>query len=116
VAAIEHDSQLLKGALGPLLLRLLADGDAYGYALVERVHAIGLPSIPDGSIYPALNRLERERLITSYLVSSSSGPARKYYRLTKAGERELEAKRRAWLALVDALTPLLGEQPAQTGT
>ena len=116
MADLEHDSQLLKGALGPLLLRLLAEGDAYGYALVERVHAIGLPAIPDGSIYPALNRLERERLITSYLVASSSGPARKYYRLTKAGERELEAKRRAWLVLVDALAPLFSERPARTGT
>jgi PadR family transcriptional regulator PadR len=107
-----HDSQLLKGVLGLVLLRLIAEGDAYGYELVERVHSLGLTEVPDGSVYPALNRLEREGYVTSYLVPSSSGPARKYYRVTPEGEQTLDAKREAWLALVEALEPLFGTRRA----
>src|SRR5215211_2760283 len=55
-----HDSQLLKGVLGIVLLRLLAEQESYGYELVQRVHEAGLADVLDGSIYPALGRLERE--------------------------------------------------------
>ena len=55
-----HDSQLLKGVLTMVLLHLIGERESYGYDLVERVHALGLAGVPDGSIYPALNRMERE--------------------------------------------------------
>lgn len=93
---IEHDSQLLKGVLTMVLLHLIGERESYGYDLVEQVHAIGLAEVPDGSIYPALNRLEREGHITSYLVRSRAGPARKYYRLTESGRRSLADRQRAW--------------------
>jgi PadR family transcriptional regulator PadR len=102
-----HDSQLLKGVLGIVLLRLLSEQESYGYELVERVHAAGLAEVPDGSIYPALGRLERDGHVSSRLVSSPSGPARKYYRPTASG-RELLAQRVAgWRALTAVVEPLL---------
>jgi PadR family transcriptional regulator PadR len=107
----EHDPQLLKGALGLILLRLLADGESYGYELATRVHALGLVEVADGSIYPALTRLEREGHLVSRLVASSSGPARKYYRLTEDGREALAAGRRAWLSLAEVVTPLLSSDP-----
>jgi PadR family transcriptional regulator PadR len=102
-----HDPQLLKGALGLILLRLLADGESYGYELVTRVHSLGLAEVADGSIYPALTRLEREGHLASRLVPSTSGPARRYYRLSKTGQQALEAGARAWLSLAGVVTPLL---------
>jgi PadR family transcriptional regulator PadR len=107
----EHDPQLLKGALGLILLRLLADGESYGYELATRVHELGLVEVADGSIYPALTRLEREGQLASRLVASTSGPARKYYRLTGGGREALAAGKRAWLSLAEVVTPLLSSAP-----
>jgi PadR family transcriptional regulator PadR len=102
-----HHSQLLKGVLGIVLLRLLAERESYGYELVERVHEAGLADVPDGSVYPALGRLERDGHVSSRLVASPSGPARKYYRPTPAGRAALAEWTRAWRALVDVVDPLL---------
>jgi PadR family transcriptional regulator, regulatory protein PadR len=105
--AHQHDPQLLKGVLGLILLRLLAEGESYGYELVTRVHDLGLVEVADGSIYPALTRLEREGHLESRLVASTSGPARKYYRLSKHGQEALNSGTRAWLSLAELVTPLL---------
>jgi PadR family transcriptional regulator PadR len=102
-----HDSQLLKGVLGTVLLQLLVEQESYGYELVMRVHAVGLVEVPDGSIYPALGRLERDGHVTSRLVASRSGPARKYYRLTASGRVLLAQKVAAWRALAAVVDPLL---------
>jgi PadR family transcriptional regulator PadR len=102
-----HDSQLLKGVLSLALLRLLADKESYGYELVTRLHAIGLTEVQEGSVYPALGRLERDRHVTSRLVASPSGPARKYYRLSREGYAELAQTEKAWKNLVRAVEPIL---------
>lgn len=102
-----HDSQLLKGVLSLALLRLLAERESYGYELVTRLHDMGLPDIQDGSVYPALGRLERDGHVTSRLVASPSGPARKYYRLSRSGYEELAQTERAWINLVRAMEPIL---------
>jgi PadR family transcriptional regulator PadR len=106
-----HDSQLLKGVLTLVLLRLLAERESYGYELVSRVHALGLVDVRDGSIYPALGRLEREGLVSSRLVPSSAGPARKYYRLSRSGQASLAQRQRAWVDLVALVDPLLATRP-----
>ncbi|WP_370651797.1 PadR family transcriptional regulator, partial [Frankia sp. Cj3] len=54
-----HDPQLLKGVLSLLLLCLLAERESYGYQLVQRLRETGLSDISDGTVYPALTRLER---------------------------------------------------------
>jgi PadR family transcriptional regulator len=107
----EYDPQLLKGVLGLIVLRLLADGESYGYELATRVHDLGLVDVADGSIYPVLTRLERDGHLVSRLVASPSGPARKYYRLTESGSEALEAGTRAWLSLADIVMPLLDPAP-----
>ncbi len=96
-----------------LILRLLADRESYGYELVQRLHDVGLAGISDGSVYPALARLEREGLIGSRLVASTSGPARKYYRPTPDGYAALHELTGSWLALADMVTPVVtGSVPA----
>jgi PadR family transcriptional regulator, regulatory protein PadR len=102
-----HDSQLLKGVLSLALLRLLAERESYGYELVTRLHELGLTEVQDGSVYPALGRLERDGHVTSRLVASSSGAARKYYRPSARGYTALAHIERAWKSLVSALEPIV---------
>lgn len=114
-----HDPQLLKGVLSPVLLRLVAERESYGYELVERLHELGLTGVADGTVYPALARLEREGRVVARLVSSRSGPARKYYRPTPTGYDALLAGASGWRALADIVTPLfdrpLPDRPARPG-
>jgi PadR family transcriptional regulator, regulatory protein PadR len=102
-----HDPQLLKGVLSLLLLWLLAERESYGYELVQRLHAVGLSGIADGTVYPALARLEREGRVSTRLVTSRSGPARKYYRPTAAGYAALAQGAAGWRALSDVVDPVL---------
>ncbi|WP_329020797.1 PadR family transcriptional regulator [Streptomyces sp. NBC_00690] len=101
------DPQLLKGVLSLLLLRLVAERESYGYELVQRLRVTGLSEITDGTVYPALARLEREGRISARLVASRSGPARKYYRPTEEGYRALAEGARNWLSLAELVTPVL---------
>ncbi len=101
-----HDPQFLKGVLSLLLLQLLAERESYGYEVVQRLHGAGLTDVLDGTVYPALSRLEREGRVTARLVASSSGPARKYYRPTPDGYAALAAGAAGWrsfVAVVDAV-------------
>jgi PadR family transcriptional regulator, regulatory protein PadR len=102
-----HDPQLLKGVLSLLLLQLLAERESYGYELVQRLHAIGLTDVLEGTVYPALARIEREGRVTARLVTSSSGPARKYYRPTASGYAALAAGTANWTSLVETVGAVL---------
>jgi PadR family transcriptional regulator len=102
-----HDPQLLKGLLSLLLLQLLAEQESYGYEVVQRLHEIGLADVLEGTVYPALSRLEREGRVSARLVASSSGPARKYYRPTPEGYDALVAGTANWLSLVDIVGSVL---------
>jgi PadR family transcriptional regulator PadR len=113
-----HDPQLLKGVLSLLLLRLLAERESYGYEVVQRLQELGLSGIAEGTVYPALARLEREGRLEARLVASQSGPARKYYRPTPAGTQALEDGTASWLSLAQVVNPVLlrrlPRQPATT--
>ena len=111
-----HDPQLLKGVLSLLLLQLLAEQESYGYEVVQRLQAEGLPDVLEGTVYPALARLEREGRVSARLVASSSGPARKYYRPTAAGRRALADGTANWLALTQIVGTVLDRPvPATEG-
>jgi PadR family transcriptional regulator, regulatory protein PadR len=102
-----HDPQLLKGVLSLLLLQLLAEQESYGYEVVQRLHATGLTDVLEGTVYPALARLEREGRLRARLVSSNAGPARKYYRPTPSGYKALATGKASWLALGDVVVSVL---------
>ncbi|WP_207921428.1 PadR family transcriptional regulator [Micromonospora sp. KC721] len=91
-----HDPQLLKGVLSLLLLHLLAERESYGYEVVQRLQEVGFTDVLEGSVYPALARLERDGRVATRLVPSPTGPARKYYRLTPVGWQALRAGCAAW--------------------
>ena len=102
-----HDPQLLKGVLSLLLLHLLAEQESYGYEVVQRLHGIGLTDVLEGTVYPALARLEREQSLTSRLVASTSGPARKYYRPTASGYLALGDGTASWAQLAGIVGAVL---------
>lgn len=108
-----HDPQMLKGVLSLLLLHLVSEQEDYGYSIVVRLQRQGFEDLTEGSVYPALSRLESNGLLHSRLVRSASGPARKYYATTAAGNAELGRSRAAWEALVGAVRQVL---PATTTT
>lgn len=100
-----YDSQMLKGLVSFLLLDLVAAQTDYGYSLVVRLHDRGFTELSEGTVYPALARAEQSGWIEAVLVPSEKGPARKYYRITPAGNEERRRARGAWerlAQLVDA--------------
>lgn len=107
------DPQMLKGLVAVLLLRLLSQSEDYGYALVVRLREAGLGDMTEGTVYPALSRLERAGHVESFLVPSDKGPARKYYRTTDAGLEALSLGIAAWTDLSNVVGSLLneGDQP-----
>ena len=102
-----HDPQLLKGVLSLVLLQLLAEQESYGYEVVQRLHAVGLTDVLEGTVYPALSRLEREGRVTARLVESNAGPARKYYRPTATGYAALRDGAAHWTALAEIVGSVL---------
>jgi len=98
------DPQMLKGLVTLVLLCLVAEREDYGYALVVRLREAGFGEMAEGTVYPALARLEQAKRLDSYLVPSEKGPARKYYQLTEAGALELDRALDAW----NHLTGLVG--------
>lgn len=101
-----HDPQLLKGVLPILVLAALAAQESYGYELVTRLQEAGLNGIAAGTVYPVLTRLERAGALTARLVESSSGPARKYYRLTPDGANRLALGYDEWRRIGLVVTAL----------
>ena len=112
----DHDPQMLKGALGLLLLQLLSAQEDYGYAIVLRLQEHGFHDLAEGTVYPALTRLESQGLLAARLVRSSSGPARKYYRPTAAGLTELDRAGRMWHRLVTAVARIVPPPDARERT
>ncbi len=89
-----HTSQLLHGVLDMCLLSIIDEDPSYGYEMVRKLRDRGLDLASEGSIYPLLSRLQKQGIIEGYLVQSSEGPARKYYRMSQQGTDVLEQ----WLA------------------
>jgi len=100
------DIQLKKGALELCVLELLAREDGYAYDIASRLaEAIGMG---EGTVYPLMRRLHTEGLVETYLVESTSGPSRKYYRITRTGRAELVRERAAWHAFTRAVNGIVG--------
>ncbi len=106
------DIQLKKGVLGLCVLALLARRDSYAYEIASRLSdAIGMG---EGTIYPLMRRMQTDGLVETYLVESSSGPSRKYYRLTDAGRRALDGQTREWRAFARAVEALIAGDEGET--
>lgn len=84
-----EESQLLRGILEGCVLAVIADGETYGYEILGKLEASGFESLLEGTLYPVLTRLEKKGLIACRKAKSPYGPIRKYYSITKTGEKAL---------------------------
>jgi transcriptional regulator len=100
---------LLPGTLDLLILRTLQSQSLHGWAISERIQQISgdVLQIGQGSLYPALHRLEHQGWIDAEWRTSELGRRAKYYQLTGAGRRQLTAESRAWARMADAIGRVL---------
>ena len=99
------NTQFKKGALELCVLSQLVRGDKYGYELTERISVE--MSIAGGTLYPILRKLKDDDYVTTYLVESESGPARKYYRLTEKGIKYQDSLKQEWEDFIRAVNNLM---------
>jgi PadR family transcriptional regulator, regulatory protein PadR len=102
-------SDLLQGTLDMLVLHVTALAPLHGYAIAQRIQQISREAlqIQQGSLYPALHRLEERGLLKAEWRESETGRDAKYYALTKAGKKALEDERSNWLRISQAITLVL---------
>lgn len=89
---------LMAATTRPMILSILAEGESYGYAIIQRVKQLsdGNLSWADGMLYPVLHKLEKEKLIVSKWRTSEVKKMRKYYSITKKGLKALDTEREHW--------------------
>lgn len=111
-----HKTEMLKGSTSLILLSLLSEKEMYGYEITEKVKEIseGYLSYKEGTLYPALKRLEMKGLVESYWQKSSDGPRRKYYRLTRTGKKVLGDQKREWNMFQKVMHRIVGDGIVET--
>ena len=94
-----------QGTLDMLVLQILSLGPAHGYAIAQRIEQISRNAVQinQGSLYPALHRLEQKKWLRSEWRASETGREAKFYALTRAGEKQLEIERESWDRLAAAV-------------
>jgi PadR family transcriptional regulator PadR len=98
-------SDLLQGTLDMLVLKVVAFGPIHGYAIAQRIRQISneVLQIQQGSLYPALHRLEQRKWLKAEWGAADSGREAKFYALTAAGRKQLEAEEESWERLSGAI-------------
>jgi PadR family transcriptional regulator PadR len=105
----EAKSELLHGTLDLVVLRVLALGPMHGYGIAQRIQQISrdVLRVNQGSLYPALLRLEQQGWITSEWGTSDNNRRARFYSLTRAGRRQLAAETERWARFSEAIGRLL---------
>jgi PadR family transcriptional regulator, regulatory protein PadR len=103
--------ELPQGTLDLLILKALSLEPQHGWAISERLRQVSRAAlqIPQGSLYPALHRLEKQRWISATWKMSANKQRTRVYRLTAAGRRQLVSERSRWQAMVDAMAGILSK-------
>lgn len=106
---VVRETQLLKGVLDGCVLQIISKKEIYGYELVQELRRFGFDTIVGGTVYPLLQKLEKQHLIKSELKKSPDGPDRKYFSLTEAGEEYLVNFKQHWESLVNKVAGIMEE-------
>src|SRR5437879_2602704 len=98
MAVDSRKSDLLQGTLDMLILKVVALGPIHGYAIAQRLQQMSgaVLQVQQGSLYPALHRLEKRRWLRAEWAASDTGREARFYSLTRLGRRQLEAQRAHW--------------------
>ncbi|WP_297521842.1 PadR family transcriptional regulator [uncultured Clostridium sp.] len=102
-------TQLLKGIMEGVILKVISKDETYGYEIYQKLQCYGFDEFAEGSLYPLLLRLEKNKLIKSEKKQSPFGPNRKYYSLTKEGEIEVKEFIEAWGLINSNIQKLWGK-------
>ena len=107
------DSRLLWGAVETLILEVISRGPTYGYEIAQTVtsRSKGYFELKEGSLYPALHRLEQQKLVSAFW-QEVDGRRRKYYKLSASGQRALGERKAEWRAFATGVQGVLGLQSA----
>jgi PadR family transcriptional regulator len=110
---VQLKSELPQGTLDMLILQVVALEPAHGYAIARRIRQISRDAVqvPEGSLYPALHRLENREILAAEWAQSETGRDAKYYRLTPKGRARLKAETANWQRLSDAIRLILKAAP-----
>ena len=102
-------SDLPQGTLDLLILHVVAAGAIHGYGIAQRLQQVSrnVVQVPQGSLYPALHRLENRGLLTADWKMSDTGREAKFYRLTPKGRSQLKEEEASWLRLTEAIGLIL---------
>ena len=102
-------SELPQGTLDLLILKTVALGRVHGYAIAQRLQQVSrdVVQVPQGSLYPALHRLENRGLLAADWQQSETGRDAKFYRLTRKGRRQLDREAASWERLTEAIGLIL---------
>jgi DNA-binding PadR family transcriptional regulator len=108
IAAMKLEKELVAASSVPLVLSILAEGDSYGYAIIQRVRDLSDGEIEwtDGMLYPVLHWLEDQRLVRSRWCKAESGRKRKYYSLQPDGRQALRQQQQQWTLVASTLNQL----------
>lgn len=100
---------LPQGTLDLLILRVVAFGPVHGYAIAQRIQAISKEAlqVQQGSLYPALHRLENKKFLVAEWGPSETGREAKFYRLTKTGKAQLRTETESWVRLTEIVGLIL---------
>ena len=106
----EPPSEMLKGTLDMMILRTLVGGDAHGHTIAKVIEHTSedLLEVEQGSLYPALHRLEDRKWVSSYWGASENNRKAKFYRLTAQGRKELQRATGRWRRMTRAIDLILG--------
>jgi PadR family transcriptional regulator PadR len=100
-----------QGTLDMLILQTLSLGPAHGYAIAQRIQQVSREAVQvnQGSLYPALHRLEQKRWLKSAWRQSETGRDAKFYSITRAGQKQLAVEKETWDRLTDAVRLIFNE-------
>jgi PadR family transcriptional regulator PadR len=104
------DRELVKGSTSLILLQLLEEQDMYGYQLVKEIEEKSghVLQVKEGTLYPALHKLEQRGYVEAYWQAQEKGQARKYYQITNDGRNILEHKTKEWNSFVHMIQGFIG--------
>src|SRR5205814_8287034 len=107
--AMTTKSDLPQGTLDLLILKVVALGPVHGYAIAQRLQQVSrdVVQVPQGSLYPALHRLENRGWLTADWKDTETGREAKFYRLTRKGRAQLETEAASWERLTEAISLIL---------
>ena len=113
----QPDGEMLKGTLDMMIMRTLVGGDAHGHTIAKVIEHTSedVLEVEQGSLYPALHRIEDRGWVSSYWGSSENNRKAKFYRLTAAGRRQLVRETSRWRQMTRAIGRVIGEEFAESG-